>query len=349
MTDLFLKLLNMSINAGWLVLAVMLLRLLFRNAPKWLFPALWSLVGLRLLLPETLECKLSLVPQISNIGTVVQAAASSKPHSFASYMGIVWCVGMAAMLLYEIISYFWLRTKLKTAVRLSANIYQSEYVKAPFIIGLFAPRIYLPFHIGKQELDSVIAHERAHIKRLDHCLKPMAFLLLSIYWFDPLLWAAYFLLCKDIELACDEYAIKNMDDSQRVAYSQVLLSCTASQRIITACPLAFGSKDVKKRILSVLAYQKPHTWVMVVTAALVLLFGICFMTNPKHTEKNIPSIQGEHDIAVNDVSDLNTVQSEQSVLTPDCIIDQRTKNELESLIEQIIYRERQTFSHEKNN
>lgn len=260
MTELFMKLLNMSINAGWLVLAVLLVRIMFHKAPKWLFPLLWSFVWIRLLMPNALESRLSVIPDISGFSASEQGLLSAKGFTApVPYVGIVWCTGMAAMLLFEALSYVHLRSKVKTAVQLSSNVYQSEHVNAPFILGLFAPRIYIPFHIKSKELDSIIAHERAHIKRRDHWLKPIAFLILSLHWFNPLIWIAYYFLCKDIELACDEYAIKDMSDSQRAAYSQTLLSCTANQRIFAACPLAFGSKNVKTRIRAVLSYRKPHT------------------------------------------------------------------------------------------
>lgn len=210
MTELFMKLLNMSINAGWLVLAVLLVRIIFRKAPKWLFPLLWSFVGIRLLMPNALESRLSVIPDISGFSASEQGLLSAKGFTApVPYVGIVWCTGMAAMLLFEALSYVHLRSKVKTAVRLSSNVYQSEHVNAPFILGLFAPRIYIPFHIKSKELDSIIAHERAHIKRRDHWLKPIAFLILSLHWFNPLIWIAYYFLCKDIELACDEYAIKD--------------------------------------------------------------------------------------------------------------------------------------------
>lgn len=295
MNELFTKLLNLSISAGWLVLAIALLRVLFRKAPKWLFPMLWSLVGLRLLIPNPPKSSLSLVPDISEIGVVAVGAVSAKAN-LASYAGIVWCIGLAGMLLYAIASYIRLRSKLKTAVRMAGNIYRSEYVESPFILGLFAPRIYLPFHMDEQDLDSIIAHERAHIKRGDHLLKPAAFLLLSIHWFNPLIWLAYILLCKDIELACDEHVIREMDDAQRAAYSQALLSHSTNHRhMIAACPLAFGSGDIKKRIRSVLAYHKPRKWIFIASAVLILALAICFMTNPKQNEDNAPSAQADQE------------------------------------------------------
>ena len=322
MTELFMKLLNMSINAGWLVLAVLLVRIIFRKAPKWLFPLLWSFVGIRLLMPNALESRLSIIPNISSFS--VSAHGMLSAEDFAApvpYVGIVWCTGMAAMLLFEALSYVHLRSKVKTAVRLSANVYQSEHVNAPFILGLFAPRIYIPFHINSKELDSIIAHEHAHIKRRDHWLKPIAFLILSLHWFNPLIWVAYYFLCKDIELACDECAVKNMSDSQRAAYSQTLLSCTANQRIFAACPLAFGSKNVKTRIRAVLSYRKPHTWIITVTAMLVLAIAACFMTNPRSAANDVP-VSG---ISGNEERTIDFVQG----------VDQRTRNELAGLLELI--------------
>lgn len=345
MTELFLKLLSMGINAGWLVLAVAILRVVFRGAPRWLFPVLWGFVGVRLLMPKALESHLSVIPNMSDISASAQALLPvSAP---APYIGIIWCVGVAAMLLLEAVSYLRLRGKVKTAVRLSSNVYQSEYVNSPFILGLFAPRIYVPFHIDGDELESVIAHERAHIKRRDHWLKPSAFLLLSIYWFNPLIWLAYFLLCKDIELACDEYAIKSMSDSQRASYSQALLSCTANQHILAACPLAFGSKDVKKRIRAVLSYQKPRARAMVTAVALILVITACFMTSPKQDEEK--SVQGNNDIDLNQTSILDVSQQGQAVSK---IIDsgeRQTKQEIESFLMREIIREQESLARTRSN
>lgn len=321
MTELFMKLLNMSINAGWLVLAVLLVRIIFRKAPKWLFPLLWSFVWIRLLMPNALESRLSVIPDISGFSASEQGLLSAKGFTApVPYVGIVWCTGMAAMLLFEALSYVHLRSKVKTAVRLSSNVYQSEHVNAPFILGLFAPRIYIPFHIKSKELDSIIAHERAHIKRRDHWLKPIAFLILSLYWFN----------CKDIELACDEYAIKDMSDSQRAAYSQTLLSCTANQRIFAACPLAFGSKNVKTRIRAVLSYRKPHTWIITVTAILVLAVVACFMTNPRQPKES--TAQGSNYIDLNQPPTLDVIQNGQTISDRSSSEDRQREVELESAL-----------------
>ena len=348
MTELFLKLLSMSINAGWLVLVVMLVRIIFRKAPKWLFPLLWSFVGIRLLMPKALESHLSVIPNMSDISASAQVLLPAKaPIAPAPYVGIIWCIGVAAMLLFEAVSYVRLRSKVKTAVRLSSNVYQSEYVKSPFILGLFAPRIYIPFHIDGNELESIIEHERAHIRRRDHWLKPIAFLVLSLYWFNPLVWIAYYFLCKDIELACDEYAIKNMSDSQRAAYSQALLSCTANQRILAACPLAFGSKNVKDRIRAVLSYQKPQAWVMTVAAVLILVIAACFMTNQKQDEEKLA--QGINDIELNQASISDVVQHGQTISDIIDLGERRTELEHETVLLEEAIREQEAFARERGN
>lgn len=348
MTECFLKLLHMSLNAGWLVLAIMLVRILFRKAPKWLFPLLWSFVGIRLLMPKALESPLSVIPDMSGVSMPAEIPLpAAHPGVPAPYVGIVWCVGVAAMLLFEAVSYARLRGKVKTAVRLSPNVYQSEYVSSPFILGLFTPRIYIPFHIDGSELDSVLAHEAAHIRRGDHRLKPAAFLLLSVYWFNPLIWLAYFLFCRDIEYACDEYAVKSMSDSQRAAYSQALLSCTVRRRDMVVCPLAFGGQNVKTRIRAVLSYEKPRASVIAVSATLILAIAVCFLTNQKRPEEK--PVWENNDIEVNQMPISEAVPPGQTASDTGDGGDWRGELELESglLGEQI--REMEAFIRVGNN
>lgn len=351
MADLFLKLLAMSISAGWLVLAIMLLRIFFRNAPKWLFPALWSLVWLRLLLPKLPESSLSLIPDAASVGAAAQAAVSGEGRGAAFYAGVLWCAGMTGMLLYEAVSYLRLHRRLKTAVRLSGNLYQSEYADVPFITGLFSPRIYLPVHMDRQNFDSVIAHERAHIRRGDHWLKPIAFLLLSVYWFHPLIWAAYLLLCRDMELACDASAIRNMDDPQRAAYSQALLSCTAHRPAIAACPLAFGSRYMKKRIRSVLDYRKPGPWTLLAAAVLTVLLSVCFMTEPRHSEQDTPLAQYGQEIAAGGILNMSADHYEMNIPGEEESTDPRIESEIiliERIVREVIYEKEQILSQNRN-
>lgn len=310
MERVFLHLLNMSISAAYMVLAVAVLRLLLKKAPKWISCVLWGLVGLRLLLPVPAESVLSLVPSAetvpeniiyssspaitsgselinSSINPGLSKALAPDPADSANPAQIftciaswVWAAGTAAMLLYALISFIRMRRSLRTAVRLRDNVWQSESVPTPFVLGLLKPEIYVPFGIGAEELESVLAHERAHIERRDHWIKPIGFALLSIYWFNPVIWLAYILLCRDIELACDERVIKHMDMDQRKSYSRALLKFSGMHRGIAACPLAFGEVGAKRRIKSVLSYKRPAIWLAAAAAAICALVAVCFLTDP---------------------------------------------------------------------
>ncbi len=312
MSEVFLKIVNMSISAGWLVLAVLVLRLALRKAPKWVNPALWALVGLRLALPFSPESPLSLIPSAETIrpdimmdpapavhtgvpalnnvvNPVIADSFTPNPAASANPLQILiplaaglWLAGMAVMLGYALFSYLHLRRRLGDAVRLRDNIYQSEAAPSPFVLGIFRPRIYLPFSLEEAAAGPVIAHEEAHLRRRDHWWKPLGYLLLSVHWFNPLCWAAYALLCRDIELACDERVIGALDPERRAAYSQALLSCAAPRgRALTACPLAFGEVGVKERVKRVLGYQKPAFWLSVLAAVACVIVGVCFLTNPE--------------------------------------------------------------------
>ncbi len=317
MTELFLRVFNLSVSAGWFVLAVLVLRLLLRKAPKWTAPALWGLVGLRLLLPFSIESPFSLLPSgetvspeimmvprpaiDSGVPIIDQAVNPAIAGSFAPNPGdsanplqiwlflaaAVWLTGAAVMLLYALVSYLRLKKRVETAVRLRDNIFQSENVPSPFVLGVVRPRIYLPFSMGKEDMTHVIAHEEAHIARLDHWWKPLGFLLLSAYWFNPLLWTAYILLCRDIELACDERVIKSLEPGPRADYSQALLNCGVKRRTVAACPLAFGEVGVKERVKRVLNYKKPAFWLTVAAVVVCAAAAVCFLTDPARYDEKI--------------------------------------------------------------
>ena len=310
MNELFLKIINMSISASWLVLAVLLLRFVLKKAPKWVNVLLWGIVAVRLAFPFSIESALSLIPSAetippnigmnttptinSGINAINNAvnpiiSQSNTPMAGASVnplqitIGIfeyIWIFGMIALALYTAISYWRLHRKVDTAVRYKDNIFQSENVKSPFVLGIIKPRIYLPFNMNGQDLEHVVAHEQAHIHRKDHWWKPLGFLLLTIHWFNPLMWLAYVLLCRDIELACDEKVIKELGNEQRADYMQALVACSVNRRMIAACPLAFGEVGVKERVKSVMNYKKPAFWVII---AVIICVGVavCFLTNPK--------------------------------------------------------------------
>lgn len=312
MNELFLKIINMSISASWLILAVLILRLVLKKAPKWVNVLLWGIVAVRLICPLSFESALSLIPSSETIPLDIEMAAkptidSGVPainsvvnpvlSSFAPpqhvltsanplqiwipILNIIWLIGVGAILLYTAVSYWRLCRKVDTAVRYKGNIFQSENVSSPFVLGIIKPRIYLPFNMNGQDLEHVVAHEQAHIRRKDHWWKPLGFLLLTIHWFNPLMWLAYVLLCRDIELACDEKVIKELGNEQRADYMQALVACSVNRRMIAACPLAFGEVGVKERVKSVMNYKKPAFWVIIIAVIICVGVAACFLTNPK--------------------------------------------------------------------
>ena len=310
MTELFLDIVNMSISAGWLVLAVLALRLILKKAPKWVNVLLWGIVAVRLICPFSIESALSLIPsketispgimmdwtpEISTgiesldqvVNPVISTSFAPNPGTSANPLQILipvaanlWLLGVLILLAYTAISYLTLRLKLRTAVILRANIFQCETVCSPFVLGILKPKIYLPYTMDENNLDHVVAHEMAHIKRKDHWWKPLGFLLLTVYWFNPLMWVAYILLCRDIELACDEKVIAELGNEQRADYTQALVACAVNRRMIAACPLAFGEIGVKDRVKSILNYRKPTLWIIVTAVVVCIVVAVCFLTNP---------------------------------------------------------------------
>ncbi len=329
MSGIFLKIVNMSISASYLVLAVMLLRLILKKAPKWVSVLLWGFVAVRLLCPISFESIFSVIPSAEVISPEImldptpqihtgidalnnsinpiiyksfapQELVSMNPLQFWIPMAaLVWLVGIAGMLIYTAVSYFLLRRKIGTAVMLEKNIFQIENVASPFVLGIIKPKIYLPFRMEGQNLQYVIAHEQAHIRRKDHIWKPLGFLLLTLHWFNPLMWLGYILLCRDIELACDEKVIQEMDAGTKADYTQALVDCSVSRRSIAACPLAFGEVGVKARVRSVLHYKKPAFWIVLVAVVICVAVAVCFLTNPmdrislrelNYDEVNMPGV-----------------------------------------------------------
>ncbi len=332
MEALFLKLLNMSITAGWIVLAVIILRLLLKKAPKWISCLLWTLVGLRLILPFSFESKVSVVPGTETVPPEIIYAqtptinsgvpfvnnsvnpiiseslaptpgASVNPIQIVIFIAsIIWGVGIAAMLIYSLVSYLRVRYKVRASIKLRENICICDDINTPFILGLIKPRIYLPSALGEKESEYVIAHEKSHLKRCDHLWKPLGFALLTVYWFNPLLWLGYVLLCRDIELACDERVIKDMSAEEKKAYSTALLDCSIPRRMISACPLAFGEVNVKNRIKNVLNYKKPAFWIIVVAIIACIIAAVCLLTDPKKEDDKADSVP---EISLSDIADMN--------------------------------------------
>ena len=310
MNSVFLQLVNVSITAGWVVLAIILLRLVLKKAPKWTRCLLWLVAGVRLVFPFSIESIFSLIPSAKTIDTAKYLA---KPYidtgfsaidsrvndylgdrffegvtvpagHFENIVGIaaaVWVIGMTAILLYSLVSYMRLRRSLRTATRLRDNLWESEAVKSPFILGLFRPKIYLSSGMEEAQLPYVIAHEQAHLRRGDQWWKPLGFVLLMIHWYNPFVWVAYILFCRDLELACDESAVRDLTLEERKSYSYALLSCSMQRRLVTVCPLAFGEVGVKKRVKEVLNYKKPSFWILLAAVVVCVIVAVCFLTNPK--------------------------------------------------------------------
>ena len=311
MEAVFLKLVNMSLTASWLVLAVLLLRLVLKDVPKYIRVLLWGIVGLRLVFPFSLESMFSLIPSAEplpqeflyaatpqvNTGipainsainpiiaeslTPTTMANSANPTQIWSFiLSQIWIVGMVLMLGYALVSYLLVRRKVAASIKIGKNLRICDHLDSPFILGIFRPVIYLPSELDQKTADLVLAHEYAHLKRRDHWWKPLGFALLCVYWFNPVMWVAYILLCRDIELACDEKVIRELGTDEKKAYSAALLHCSVPRKLIAACPLAFGEVGVKDRIKSVLNYKKPAFWIILIAVIVCIVFAVCFLTDP---------------------------------------------------------------------
>ncbi len=319
LSKLFLHFFNAGISALWIIAAAILFRLIFKKAPKWINVLLWGIVALRLILPFSIESSLSIVPSAetvspgimyeaepqlttgfpamnSAINPIISSSFSPAPEASANPLQIViptiatiWVCGVFLMLSYLIISYAALRIRMKTAVRLDGCVYQCEKVKSPFVLGIIRPKIYIPFSLQDSGRALVTAHEKAHIRRHDNLIKPFAFILLSLYWFNPALWLAYILLCRDIEYACDEKVIKELGEKERADYSETMLNLSAPRKLITACPLAFGEVGVKERIKRVLNYKKPLLWIIIVAVVSCAVIAVVLLTDPVKDKPDIPN------------------------------------------------------------
>lgn len=359
MSELFIKILNMSISASWTVAAVLILRFLLQKAkvPKQISVFLWGIAAIRLVCPFSFESVLSLIPSAetvtpdimtspapaidsgveiinSLVNPVIESTFTPSPSYSANplqvqipIVAVIWLLGIVGMSLYTAISYLRLKRKIGTAVKLYDNIYQSEFVVSPFVLGLVKPKIYLPFNLSEHAAEYVTAHEKAHIRRKDHWWKPLGFLLLSIHWFNPLMWVSYVLLCRDIELACDERVIKEMNTEQKADYSQTLLNFSVNRRIIAACPLAFGETDIKTRVKSVLNYKKPSFWIIAIAVTTSVVLAICFLTNPKTDGIGISNQQSSSD--TNGVS-LEIISTD--LTAPDPILEIKITNDTDNTL-----------------
>ena len=339
MGGVFSKVLNMSIAASWLILAVIALRLLLRKAPKWIRCILWGIVAIRLICPVSFESTVSLVPNAEDIasamvrfsgesmaadggptivspieigsgvsmdvrsdgiGSGVPAAVrpdgtvpggnylaaesrANLPYLWMETGGIFWMIGLGCLLGYALVGYLRLRGSVSEAILLRDNIWIGDRVPSPFILGMFRPRIYLSSSAEESQMGYMLAHEQAHIRRGDHWWKLLGYLLLAVYWFNPLSWVAYILLSRDMELACDEKVIRGLDEAEKKSYLFALLNCSTQRRMVLACPPAFGEVGVKQRVNAVLDYKKPGFWVVLVSVFVCLIVAVCFLTTSPKT------------------------------------------------------------------
>lgn len=347
MAAVFLKLLNLSISASWLVLAVLVLRLVSKRSPKWMNVLLWGIVALRLVLPFSIESALSLIPSAETVSpaavqfdpaptitsgvsvidnavnpslsehfAAVPTASVNPLYVWAYLAGWVWLIGLGAMLLYALVSYLRLRRRVSVSLPVQDHIYLCDAISSPFILGVVKPRIYLPSGLDEVQRQNVLAHEQAHLARRDHWWKPMGFALLAVYWFNPVLWLAYTLLCRDIELACDERVIRTMDESAVKTYSTVLLACSMPRKAVITCPLAFGEVGVKERVRNALHYKKPAFWVVAASVAVCVVVAVCFLTDPP-TDTDAAGLVGfrREQVTYADVTDASSAQPSNVQLT----------------------------------
>ena len=323
MDKLFDTVLELSWQAGLIALAGMAVRLVLRKkTSRRALCMLWALVALRLLLPVslTVESPVSLQAEeapVSRAYHAMQEARTSVPEeaapapaessgaaaavvptepaaepvtlrTFARWLPWIWVIGMGCMAAYMLLSFIWMRLTLRRAEHIQDNVYRCTQWSTPFVLGIIAPCIYVPESVSEEDLPQVLAHERCHIRRWDHVVKPFAFLLLAVNWFNPVLWAAYVLLGRDMENACDEMALKNADAAQRAAYSRALVSCAAQPKMAAVCPLAFGEVAVKERVKNVLGYKKPAIWAAVMVAVAAVIIGACLLTKPAEDKSGYP-------------------------------------------------------------
>lgn len=309
MDKIFLQILNMSVTASYVIVALVLIRLVLKKAPKIISYALWSIALFRLTLPFSFESIISLIPSSnvlpqeilmssnpvisSGIPAIDQAVSLLVPMQGTSVNlmqtlvvigSIIWIVGIVTLLGYSIISFVLLKRKVQVAIRLSDNIYECETVSSPFVLGIIKPKIYLPMGLSDTEINYILKHEQYHIKRFDTVIKPLGFLVLSVHWFNPLVWVAFKLMTKDMEMSCDESVIKHLGDNIKQDYSRTLLSFALPPKMINASPLAFGESGIKARIKNILDYKRPKFWIIVIIIITIVIVSVGLLSNPKKNE-----------------------------------------------------------------
>ncbi|MBO5462819.1 MAG: hypothetical protein J6A49_05845 [Clostridia bacterium] len=347
MSEIFSCILKLSVDASYLIVAVILARLLLRKSSKVFRKILWVLVGLRLSVPISFESVLSLVPQTTNvlsnetlvggnITSVPTQAAATESFDFLQILPVVWAVVAVGLLIYGLISFIRLKRKISDAVLLEDNIYQSEKVDSPFVCGFIKPKIYIPYDMDSDTFNCVIKHEKTHIKCLDHILKALGFGLLCVHWFNPLVWVGYILFCKDIELLCDEIVVKDMTEENRKKYALALCNIGVEKVKISACPVAFGEVGIKERVKNTVNFKKVKSAILIISAVACVVVAVCFMTTPVKAQEEKTEPKPEETTLV--------VETTEPVTVPETVpvIETVPVTEVSETTESVIEKERVT-------
>ncbi|MEE3470508.1 MAG: M56 family metallopeptidase [Butyrivibrio hungatei] len=348
MEQLFIGVLNNAITVSALIVAVIIVRALGKKMPKWIACTLWMIVAVKLVVPIQFESALSLMPsgkpiptniametnpQInSGIGSFDKAVnpviersflanpiASVNPLQIVIHIaGAVWLAGVIVMLTYAVTTYMLIRKRVSTSVKIDSKVYECDDISDSFILGTISPKIYIPSSLSKDARQYILKHELAHLSRYDHLWKPLGFLILSVYWFNPLCWIAYVLLCRDIEYACDEKVTENIENGDKAEYCRILLENSMPRKMVAACPLAFGGTDVKNRIKNVVNYKKPAFWITLVSVMACAVVGVCFATS-----KSTKTATEQQTVKPDKASDDRQIGAEvwyESEVAGDCVI-----------------------------
>lgn len=361
MLDLFFNILNMSITASWLILVVIVLRLLLKKAPKFITWILWGMIAFRLIVPFSIESMYSLIPSVKTIPDNIMSTSEPVIYSGIEFVDnainpilsnesiivanthvdimevvvnmacVVWMIGVISMFIYSFVSYIKLKRQVSASLNLKDNIYFCDDISIPFILGVMKPKIYVPSFIEKEYLASVLAHENAHLKRKDHIWKALGFLLLSLHWFNPFAWIAYILFGRDIEVACDELVIMEMQDETKKEYCEAIVSLSEQNRLLLVCPLAFGEINVKERINMIANYKKPAFWLVLISCALCLCACVGFGSNPV-AKNTIKLVEIKEEKSFSDIlDDVNFVEVGSDEHSYTCIYEEDRKEILDTL------------------
>ena len=349
MSEIFSCILRLSVDASYMIVAVILARLLLRKSSKVFRKILWILVGVRLAVPFSFESVLSLVPQNSNVisnGNLADGNVTSVPaqtvvnesFNFLQILPVVWAVVAVGLLIYGLISFIKLKRKISDAVLLEDNIYQSEKVDSPFVCGFIKPKIYIPYNMDGDTFHCVIKHEKTHIKCLDHILKALGFGLLCVHWFNPLVWVGYILFCKDIELLCDEIVVKDMTEENRKKYALALCNIGVEKVKISACPVAFGEVGIKERVKNTVNFKKVKLAFLIISAVACVAVAVCFMTTPVKAQEEKTESKPEKTAPVVETTEIVTVPETVPVTevpeTTEPVTDEVTETSDEPYIEE---------------